>query len=124
MAGNPSFEIPAHPRRKFTRTGDLEYEGGAVFDLTPTPEQATDNLANLLNSVLSDGPYRYGDFRSVPMVLYLVRDEETGDVFRVSVRDGTVRLHVLPETESAGLKRIYDRLNARTAFEWSVECHS
>jgi hypothetical protein len=55
------------------------------------------------------------------MALYLVRDEETGDVFRVSIRDGAVRLHVLPATEEAGLRAFYERLVTHSTTEWAVE---
>ncbi|MEF8813351.1 MAG: hypothetical protein V5A55_05980 [Halovenus sp.] len=122
MAGSPSFAIPSRPERRFPRSGGVEYEGGAVFSLTPTPDQPTERLETLVADVLAAGPYRYGDFRAVPMALYLVRDEETGDVFRVSIRDGTVRLHVLPETESAGLRAFYERVDGRTEAEWIADC--
>jgi hypothetical protein len=124
MAGDPSFAIPAHPRRRYPYEGGVEYEGETVFRLTPSPERETDRLARLLEDVLGDGPYRYGDFFELPMPLYLVRDDETGDVFRVSVRDGTVRLHVLPETGSGGLRAMYDRLADRTDADWRVDCHT
>jgi len=122
MAGSPSFAIPSRPERRFPRSGGVEYEGGTVFSLVPTPERSTERLESLVADVLATGPYRYGDFRAVPMALYLVRDEGTGDVFRVSVRDGTVRLHVLPETESAGLRAFYERVDDRTDAEWDADC--
>jgi hypothetical protein len=53
------------------------------------------------------------------MPLYLVHDDTTHDTFRVSVRDGRVRLHVLPETESAGLRAFFERLEDHG--EWAVE---
>lgn len=123
MAGDP-FEIPARPRRRFPFEGGLTYEGETVFLLRPSPERDTDALAELVESVLEAGPYRYGDFLELPMPLYLVRDDETGDVFRVSVRDGVVRLHVLPETDRAGLRAIYERLDDRAAVTWDVECRT
>ncbi len=122
MAGDPSFAIPARPRRRFPFEGGVEYEGKTVFRLQPSPERGTGRLADLVAAVLDAGPYRYGDFLELPMPLYLVRDERTGDVFRVSVRDGVVRLHVLPETESAGLRAIYERLDEHSSVEWHVEC--
>lgn len=82
------------------------------------------DLEARIGAVLAAGPYRYGDFHELPMALFLVRDEETGDVFRVAVRDGTVRLHVLPETDSAGLRRFHDRLVEHTGREWRVECRT
>jgi hypothetical protein len=123
MAGEPSFAIPARPTRRYPYQGGVEYEGGAVFRLEPTAG-STAQVTELVEAVLETGPYRYGDFLELPMPLYLVRDEWTGDVFRVSVRDGVVRLHVLPETEPAGLRALYDRLDAITAVEWQVSCRS
>jgi hypothetical protein len=123
MAGDPTFAIPARPQRSYSYDG-VEYEGSTVFRLEPFPERSTGRLADLVASVLEAGPYRYGDFLELPMPLYLVRDDGTGDVFRVSVRDGTVRLHVLPETESAGLRAIYDRIDARSDADWHVDCRT
>jgi hypothetical protein len=124
MAGDPSFVIPARPRRRFPFEGGVEYEGGTVFVLHPSPERDADRLAALVAEVLDSGPYRYGDFLELPMPLYLVRDEGTGDVFRVSVRDGAVRLHVLPETDPEGLRAMYGRLDERSSVEWDVECRT
>ncbi len=124
MAGDPSFAIPARPSRRFPFEGGVEYEGETVFLLRPSPERSTDRLAELVETVLAAGPYRYGDFLELPMPLYLVRDDETGDVFRVSVRDGDVRLHVLPETDRDGLRAMYDRLDGRSAVKWDVECRT
>jgi len=124
MAGSPSFHIPVHPTRQFPYSGGLEYDGGTVFVLAPTPERSNDRLRSLVETVLSEGPYRYGDFHNLPMVLYLVRDDNTGDVFRVSIRDGRIRLHVLPETEPPGLRAVYDRIDARSDTDWTVECRT
>lgn len=116
---SPSFAIPARPTRQFHRDG-LEYEGEVLFVCRPdsSPEKDAERL---VAAVLTDGPYRYGDFLDLPMALYLVRDEETGDVFRVSVREGTVRLHVLPATDPPGLRAFYDRLAARSRTAWEVD---
>jgi hypothetical protein len=119
MAGEPRFEIPERPERQFSSTGELAYEGGTRFDLEPDPVPA-DSLATVVESVVETGPYRFGDFLELPMPLYLVRDDETGDVFRIAVRDETVRLHVLPGTEPAGLRRFYERLDAATEATWTV----
>ena len=124
MAGDPSFAIPARPRRRFPFEGGVEYEGETVFHLNPSPARGTADLADLVERVLADGPYRYGDFLELPMPLYLVRDDETGDVFRVSVRDGDVRLHVLPETDPEGLRAMYDRIESRSEGQWDVECRT
>src|SRR6056297_1807991 len=102
MTGDPSFSIPARPTRRFPRGSGVEYEG--------------------VTEILAAGPYRYGDFHDLPMPLWLVRDEDTADVFRIAVRDGTVRLHVLPETEPAGLRRFYDRLcDVDPSVSWTVD---
>ncbi len=120
----PSFAIPVRPTRSYPYSGGVEYEGGTLFRLTPDGNYSNDELATLTETVLEEGPYRYGDFFTLPMPLYLVRDDDTGDVFRVSIRDGTVRLHVLPETEPAGLRAIYDRLIEETDCDWQVDCES
>lgn len=112
------FEIPNHPERRFTRS-TVRHAGGAEFTLTPV--ETTSDLDSILSDVLEDGPYRYGDWFDLPMTVFLVHDGETHDTFRVSVRDGTVRLHVLPETEPSGLKAIYDRLNATTESGWTID---
>ncbi len=116
---SPSFAIPARPTRRFRRDG-VEYEGEVLFVCRPDAGPERD-LGRLVEAVLADGPYRYGDFLDLPMALYLVRDEGTGDVFRVSIRDGAVRLHVLPATEPAGLRAFYRRLVDRSSVEWDVE---
>jgi len=120
MTATPSFEIPARPSRTYDRAGRLSYEGTVLFRLEPTEADKPD-LQELLDDVLETGPYRYGDFHDLPMVVYLVRDEETSDVFRVSIRDDALQLHVLPETGSAGLRRFYGRLTEVSDFEWDVE---
>ena len=124
MPSEPSFTIPAHPRRHFPSRGSLEYEGETLFRLTPEdPIDGTD-LKGLVEAVLDEGPYRSGDFLELPLILWLVRDDETADVFRVSLRDGAVRLHVLPSTESTGLRCFYERLDARSDCVWRVECRT
>ncbi|MFB6224180.1 MAG: hypothetical protein ABEH86_10985 [Haloarcula sp.] len=124
MTTDPSFSIPAHPQRRFPHGSGVEYEGGTEFRLTSESEPATPDLADTVVDILTGGPYRYGDFHDLPMPLWLVRDEETTDVFRVAVRDGTVRLHVLPTTESDGLRRFFERLcDADADRTWSVQCH-
>jgi hypothetical protein len=124
MAGDPSFTIPSRPTRTFPYSGGVEYEGETMFRLDPADEYTNEELATLLTETLADGPYRYGDFLNLPMVLYLVRDEETGDVFRVSVRNGCLRFHVLPETDSAGLRALYERIDERTDTDWHVDCQT
>lgn len=120
----PTFSIPSRPERQYPRTGGVEYVGQTMFQLIPDQSRSNDELAALLEEILADDPYRYGDFLNLPMVLFLVRDEQTGDVFRVSIRDGRIRLHVLPETESEGLRGLYSRVVERTGDEWRVECET
>jgi hypothetical protein len=123
-ARDPSFAIPGHPRRTYPRGRGLEYEGETFFVLTPRTERSDPALDALVTEVLEEGPYRSGNFMELPMELYLVRDEDTADVFRVAIRGGTVRLHVLPETESEGLRRFYRRLTGRLDCGWCVECRT
>jgi len=123
-ARDPSFAIPGRPERRYPRSGGVEYEGETVFELVPDADLSNADLDALVTAVIESGPYRAGDFLDLPMTLYLVRDEETTDVFRVTVRDGSVRLHVLPETESAGLRRFYDRLSDRADCGWCVDCRT
>ena len=115
-----SFAIPARPKRQYDRAGRLSYEGSVLFRLVPVDAPGTE-LSALLDTVLRTGPYRHGDFHDLPMVVYLVRDEGTGDVFRVSIRDGAIQLHVLPATDAAGLRQFYDRLREVSDTEWDVE---
>lgn len=120
--GETEFAIDSRPRRRYPRAGGVEYEGETVFALAPTPERSNGELQRLLEDVLAGESYTYGDWFDLPMALYLVHDERTGDVFRVAIRDGRVQLHVLPATESAGLRRLYDRLrDSGEVEEWAVE---
>jgi len=122
MAG-PSFDIPTWPRRRYPYSGGVEYEGETVFELIPESEP-DGSLTDLLERVVIEEPYTYGDWFDLPMPLLLVHDGETGDVFRVAVRDRTVELHVLPATESAGLRRFYDQLVDESDVSWRVECRT
>jgi hypothetical protein len=106
---SPSFEVD-HPEREHRRSGGMRYEGGTVFVLTPAD---ADDLAGLVADLLDAGPYRYGDWFDLPMPLFLVHDDGTGDTFRVAVRDGRVELHVRSATGPAGLRAFYDRLAGR-----------
>ncbi|WP_254535661.1 hypothetical protein [Halomarina litorea] len=126
MTREPSFDIPTRPERRYSRT-TVEYDGSVVFSLVPRGRKdapADGEVDRLLGRVLEEGPYRYGDWFDLPMPLYLVHDDDTGDTFRVAVRDGTVELHVLPETESAGLRALYDRLVAASDDQWAVDCRT
>jgi len=124
MAGEPEFAIPVRPERTYPYSGSVEYEGETVFRLSPSAEYDTARVEEIAAAVLSAGPYRYGDFLNLPMALYLVRDDETGDVFRLAVRDGELRLHVMPATDPAGLRAFYDRVDDRTEADWTVECQA
>ena len=122
MTTDPSFSIPARPTRRYPHGSGVEYEGGTEFELRPDADRTEPELAATVGDILAEGPYRFGDFHDLPMPLWLVRDEDTADVFRVAVRDGTVRLHVLPTTESDGLRRFYERLcEAEPRLSWAVD---
>ncbi|MEF8808837.1 hypothetical protein [Natronomonas sp.] len=116
----PTFAISDRPVRRYPRRGGVEYEGETVFSVTPADDYEDPQLASLVESVLDEGPYRYGDWFDLPMPLYLVHDEETGDTFRVAVRDGSVEFHVLPNTDSAGLRALYERLVTKSDASWHV----
>ena len=143
----PSFAIPQRPERRFSRSDGLSYEGTTVFVLTPdsVPEDVPDTdgwLYDRLKGVLDTDPYTYGDWFDLPMPVLLVHDRETGDVFRVAIRDGTVEFHVLPNTDSEGLAALYERLcgaaetgtgtdtstdtdpTGGSARAWHVECRT
>lgn len=124
MLDEPSFEIPRRPERRYSRHAGLEYAGETVFSLSPDVEYADDELDTLLRTVIDADPYTYGDWFDLPMALYLLNDAETGDVFRVAVRDGSIALHVLPETNPEGLRALYRRLRDASECEWSVECRT
>ena len=117
---DPTFRIPQHPTRRYRRRGGVEYDGGTVFSVCPSRDLDEEALVELVRSILDRPPYRYGDWFDLPMPLYLVHDDVTGDTFRVAIRDGAVELHVLPETESDGLRAFYDRLTANSTDGWTV----
>jgi hypothetical protein len=127
VTGDPSgdeFAIPSRPDRRYPRNGGVEYVGGTVFSFDPAAEWTDPELAELVESVLDSGTYRYGDWFDLPMPLYLVHDDATHDTFRVAVRDGRVEVHVLPETGPEGVRALHDRLADATddgPFEWTVE---
>jgi hypothetical protein len=118
-AAGDRFHIPERPTRTYPRDGGVEYVGGTVFTLSPAEDRVDGRLADLVETVLDDDDYRWGDWFDLPMPLYLVHDDATHDTFRVSVRDGRIRLHVLPGTESAGLRAFFERLEGHG--EWTVE---
>ncbi|MFO7926076.1 MAG: hypothetical protein ACQET5_06595 [Halobacteriota archaeon] len=120
----PAFRIPKRPIRRYHRHSGIEYEGETVFTIRPDDSIDDGALVELVESILDRSPYRYGDWFDLPMPLYLVHDDRTGDTFRVAIRDGTVELHVLPETQPGGLRAFYDRLTASSERSWSVTCRS
>jgi hypothetical protein len=121
--GGDPFAIPSRPQRHYPHGGGLEYEGETIFALTPDPDLSADALQTLVEDVFETGPYVYGDWFDLPVPLYTVHDEETGDVFRVVVRDEQIELHVLPFTNSPGLEAVFDRLRAATPdHTWTVDC--
>lgn len=120
----PTFEIPIRPSRRYSRHGGLEYEGKTVFVLRPESDGEEPLLVELVESVLNQSPYSYGDWFNLPMPLYVVHDDQTGDTFRIGIRDGAVELHVLPATEPAGLRAFYDRLTDASSMAWSVTCRT
>jgi len=120
----PTFAIPKHPTRRYRRRGGVEYDGETVFSLIPENADEDRAIRELVEDVLDREPYRYGDWFDLPMPLYLVHDDRTGDTFRVAVRDGIVELHVLPETESTGLRAFYRRLFDASDTEWEVTCRT
>ena len=119
---DPSFDIPYHPERVYPPQGGVEYVGETTFYVTPDPPD--DDLSTLVTTVLDADPYTYGDWFDLPLPVYLVHDRQTRDVFRVVIRNGNVEFHVLPDTESAGLRALYDRLVAASDADWHVECRT
>lgn len=113
------FSIPDRPTPTYSRHDGVDYEGGCVFELVPRG-LGHKQLADLVRETLADGPYRYGDWFDLPMPLFLVHDDSTGDTFRVGVRDGRVELHVRPQTTAEGLRALYERLADATGCGWDV----
>ncbi len=120
----PNFTIPKRPTRRYQRRGGVEYEGETVFSLIPAFEYTDESLRVLVERLLDRSPYRYGDWFDLPMPLYIVHDDETSDTFRLAIRDGTVELHLLPETEADGLKAFYKRLADSSETTWRVVCRT
>ncbi len=116
----PSFVIPERPTRRYPRGGGVEYDGGTVFSLRPDAAKSDESLTRLVKGVLDRPQYRYGDWFDLPMPLYLVHDDHSGDTFRVGIRDGVVKLYVLPTTGSDGLRAFYERLLETSETEWDV----
>ena len=124
MARDPTFTIPARPERRYPRSGGVEYVGETIFRLGPDEDQSDQHLQSLVETVLESDRYTYGDWFDLPMPLYLVHDHRTGDVFRVTIRSGRIELHVLPATESDGLRAFYDLLDECAEIDWGVTCET
>jgi hypothetical protein len=120
----PTFAIPKHPTRRYQRRGGVEYDGETVFSLRPEVARDDESLTRLVERVIDGEPYRYGDWFDLPMPLYSVHDDRTGDTFRAAVRDGAIELHVLPDTGSEGLRVFYRRIEERSETDWDVTCRT
>lgn len=120
----PTFAIPKHPTRRYQRRGGVEYDGETVFSLSPEAERDDESLTQLVEQVIDGESYRYGDWFDLPMPLYLVHDDRTGDTFRAAVRDGVIELHVLPDTGPEGLRVFYQRIEALSETAWNVTCRT
>ena len=117
------FDIPARPERRY-RSGGVSHEGGTAFYLTPESSLSVDELDAHLSAILDGDRYVKGDWFDFPMPVYLVHDREVSTAFRTVAREGRIELHVLPNTDSAGLEALFRALCDRTAGEWTVECHT
>jgi hypothetical protein len=122
MSEDVSFDVPVRPERRYPPSGGVEYEGEVVFHLTPAADHTTADLDDVLADVLDAERYVRGDFFDLPAPVYLVRDEAAGTSFRAVVRDGAVRLHVLPHTDVGALEELYDRIASAADVSWSVDC--
>jgi hypothetical protein len=120
----PRFEIPCRPDRVYPSDGGVEYEGGTTFRLSPDSELSDDELGALVERVLEDDRYTYGDWFELPKPVYLVHDEAHSTAFRVVVRYGTVEFHVLPETAPEALRGLYARICEAEESAWRVECET
>ena len=112
------------PERVYPPSGGVEYEGMTVFSLTTDPELATDDLSDLLFSVLDGDRYTFSDRPVFPAPVFLVHDHVLKTVYRAVLRTNRIELHVLPNTESAGLQAIYDDLCDSGSVTWQVECRT
>lgn len=120
LPDNPPFDIPVRPERRYTRSGGVEYEGGTTFHLVSKPSLSADELESILTNVLDNERYVLGDWFDLPRPVFLVHDRTVSTAFRVVVRSGRLELHVLPSTDSAALKAIFDQLRETTDVEWNV----
>lgn len=119
-ADERTFRIPDRPERRYTRSGGVEYEGGAAFHLEPDSAVSAEHLEALLVDVFEADRYVSGDWFDFPRPVYLVHDREVSTAYRVVVRTGRLELHVLPSTDPDGLRAIYDRVTAASEHDWSV----
>ena len=124
MSTEPDFTIPSRPTTRYPPQGGVEYVGETIFYLRPVPGVGDDDLDALVTDVLADERYVYGDWFELPLPVYLVHDRTARTVFRVVVRKGRVEFHVLPNTESVGLRSLYDELDAASDRAWSIDCRT
>lgn len=117
----PRFDIPRYPDRVYPRNGGVEYEGGTVFRLSPDDEVSDEELTRVVETVLGDDRYTYGDWFELPAPVYLVHDEPHSTAFRVVIRYGSVEFHVLPETMQEALQTLYARLREEADCSWQIE---
>ena len=120
LSDNPSFDIPVRPERRYTRNGGVAYEGGTTFHLVTKPSLSADDLESILTTVLDNDRYVRGDWFDLPRPVFLVHDRTVSTAFRVVVRSGRLELHVLPSTDPAALKAIFDQLRETASVEWNV----
>lgn len=120
----PTFTIPHRPQRRYPRSGGVTYEGETIFRLSPDADREEEHLADLVEGVLAGDAYTFGDWFDLPAPVYLVHDDELDTTFTAVVRNGSVELHVLPDTSSEGLAALYRRLAAASETDWSVACDS
>ncbi|WP_276261099.1 hypothetical protein [Haloglomus litoreum] len=110
-AAEDAFSDLHHPERTFPRAGGMRYEGATVIELTPRSGPTEEaELVALAEAVLSADRYRVGDWFDLPLPVFLVHDDETGDTYRVAVREDAIELHVRSETGAAGLRAFHERL--------------
>lgn len=121
---SPTFDIPRRPERVYPVEGGVEYVGGTIFHLSPDPETSNEELATLVETVLDGDQYTFGDWFDLPAPVYLVHDERHRSAFRVVVRYETVEFHILPETDSVALRRLYRCLRDTSDHSWAVECET
>ena len=120
-----TLRAASHPRLLWDAPGESTVVGGGVAAALDAPggTDRFDAVRTGANSLLDSGDVHAGTEAACPRLFggFAFHDEGTDDVFRVSIRDGRVRLHVLPETEPAGLQQFYERLTDESEAKWRIE---